>query len=128
MPTPSRKRDPKPARRRALELLAASRDGCSEALLIAHGFTVPQVVDIINAGLATATDEYVIAGNRKIEVARVRITEAGRRVALFPWTKLTRSARGENHETAQGIEPNSQRAQCATVAHLRRCLRYRGKS
>jgi hypothetical protein len=27
-------------RRKALELLASSRDGCSEAMMIAHGFTV----------------------------------------------------------------------------------------
>jgi hypothetical protein len=33
--------------------------------------------------LATATAERVVAGNRTIEIARVRITEAGRR-ALAP--------------------------------------------
>jgi hypothetical protein len=32
------------------------------------------------AKLATATAERVIAGNKAIEVARVRITEAGRRI------------------------------------------------
>jgi hypothetical protein len=69
----------KPDRRRMLELLASSRDGCSEAILLAHGFSIPQMVEIINAGLATATAERVVAGSRKIEVARVRITEAGRR-------------------------------------------------
>jgi hypothetical protein len=31
---------PSPTARRALELLAASRDGCTEALMLAHGFTV----------------------------------------------------------------------------------------
>jgi hypothetical protein len=35
-----RRRGPKPERRRALELLAASLDGCSEAIMLAHGFTV----------------------------------------------------------------------------------------
>jgi hypothetical protein len=60
-------------------MLAASRDGCSEALMLAHGFSIPQMVEIINAGLATATAERVVAGSRKIEVARVQITEAGRR-------------------------------------------------
>jgi len=36
-----RKRRPKPhrRRRRALELLASCADGCTEAILIAHGFT-----------------------------------------------------------------------------------------
>src|SRR5262245_50420838 len=31
----------KPERRRALELLAASPDGCTEAIMLAHGFPVP---------------------------------------------------------------------------------------
>jgi hypothetical protein len=40
-----RRRGPKPDRRRALELLASCRDGCAEALMIAHGFTVAQMVE-----------------------------------------------------------------------------------
>jgi hypothetical protein len=76
---PSRKRLPKPDRRRALELLASCRDGCTEAMMRAHGFTIPQMVELIRAGLASASAERVVAGSRKIEVARVRITEAGRR-------------------------------------------------
>jgi hypothetical protein len=68
-----------PTRRRALELLASCRDGCTEALMLAHGFTVDTLVEMINAGLASATTERVVAGGRTIEVARVRITEAGRR-------------------------------------------------
>jgi hypothetical protein len=73
-----RRRGPKPDRRRALELLAGSRDGCTEAILIAHGFGAPLMVELVRAGLATATAERVVAGKQKIEVARVRITEAGR--------------------------------------------------
>jgi hypothetical protein len=38
------------------------------------------MVELVNAGLATATAERVVAGSRKMEVARVRITDAGRRV------------------------------------------------
>jgi hypothetical protein len=63
----------------ALELLASCRDGCTEALMLAHGFTIEQVVELVRVGLATATTERMVAGNRTIEVARVRITEAGRR-------------------------------------------------
>ena len=79
--TPRRRahRHPKPDRRRALELLAASPDGCTEAILAAHGFTVAQMVELVRAGLAAATGERVIAGNRSMEVARVKITAAGRR-------------------------------------------------
>jgi hypothetical protein len=76
---PSRNRRPPATRRRALELLAASPDGCSEAIMVAHGFTVDTLVKLIRAGLATAGTERVVAGGRWIEVARVRITDAGRR-------------------------------------------------
>jgi hypothetical protein len=69
----------KPDRLRALELLAACRDGCTEAHMLAHGFTVAQMVELVRAGLASATAERVIAGRRTVEVARVRITAAGRR-------------------------------------------------
>jgi hypothetical protein len=48
--------------------------------MLAHGFTVPQMVELTRAGLATATAERVVAGRRTIEVARVRITDAGRRL------------------------------------------------
>jgi hypothetical protein len=81
-----RRRHPKPDRRRALELLASSRDGCTEALMLAHGFTVAQMVELVDPGLATA--ERVRAGNKRIEVARVRITEAGRghwRAVAMSW-------------------------------------------
>jgi hypothetical protein len=69
----------RPARRRALELLASCRDGCTEAMMLAHGFTIEQMVELVRAGLASATAGRVVAGSRKIEVARERITEAGRR-------------------------------------------------
>jgi hypothetical protein len=69
----------KPDRRRALELLASCPEGCTEAIMLAHGFTVEQMVELVRAGLATATAERVVAGSRKMELATVRITEAGRR-------------------------------------------------
>jgi hypothetical protein len=76
MPRPLRRR-PKPDRRRALEVLASCRDGCTEALMRAHGFSVAQMIAPVRARLATATAERVVTGSRTIEVARVRITEAG---------------------------------------------------
>jgi len=80
MPQPRRRRHgPQPDRRRALELLAASRDGATEAIMIAHGFTVEQMVDLCIAGLATATPERMVAGGRTFEVVRMTITETGRR-------------------------------------------------
>ena len=47
--------------------------------MLAHGFSIDTMVELVNAGLASATAEGVVAGRRAIEVARVRITEAGRR-------------------------------------------------
>jgi hypothetical protein len=76
------KRIPPATRRRALELLAASRDGATEAILAARGFSIEQIVDLVRAGLATAKAERVVATGRV--VARVRITEAGRRVLGKP--------------------------------------------
>jgi hypothetical protein len=75
-----RRRRPHISRRRALELLAASPDGCTEAIMRAHGFSIDFMVELVRSGLATATSEYVVSGPNKIEVARMRITDAGRKV------------------------------------------------
>jgi hypothetical protein len=56
------RRLPRPDRRRALELLASCRDGCTEAIMLAHGVTVEQMVELVHAGLASATGERVVAG------------------------------------------------------------------
>ena len=79
MPTRSRKRSPPGSRRRALELLEASLDGCTEAIMLAYGFKTELLVELVNAGLATASIERMVAGGRRIEVTRMRITGAGRR-------------------------------------------------
>jgi hypothetical protein len=81
LPTTShRSRLPKPDRRRALELLASCPEGCSEAIMLTHGFTTAQMVELVRAGLASVSAERVIAGRTTVEIARVRITEAGRRI------------------------------------------------
>jgi hypothetical protein len=51
--------------------------------MLAHGFSVEQLVDLVRAGLATAETERVVARSSTFEVARVKITDAGRR-ALGP--------------------------------------------
>jgi hypothetical protein len=59
--------------RRALELLAASaKQGCTEAFLLAHGFTLDLLTDMVRAGLATAQIE-------RHGQTRLHITDAGRR-------------------------------------------------
>jgi hypothetical protein len=47
-------------------------------MMLAHGFTIPQMVELVRAGLPTATAERVVVGRHTLEVARVRITDAGR--------------------------------------------------
>jgi hypothetical protein len=41
------RRQPKPDRQRALQLLVSCRDGCTEAMMIANGFTIPQMVELV---------------------------------------------------------------------------------
>ena len=78
MRRPHRYRRPNPDRRRALELLAGSREGCSKAMMRAHGFSIDMLVELVKVGLATTKRERMVAGGRQTDVARVRITEAGR--------------------------------------------------
>ena len=80
MQTRHRRGDIKPDRIRALELLASCDNGCPEGILHAHGFAISDMVELVRAGLAKASGERVIAGSHTMEVARVRITAAGRRV------------------------------------------------
>jgi hypothetical protein len=48
--------------------------------MVAHGFTIAQRVELVRAGLATATPQPIRAGRDVIEVATLRITDAGRRL------------------------------------------------
>jgi hypothetical protein len=52
---------------------------CTEATLLAHGFTISVLAELVLDGFATATPEIEQAGGRAIKVVRVRITDAGRR-------------------------------------------------
>ena len=66
--------------RRALEMLAdAGLRGCTGATLLAHGFNIDMIADLVKDGLATAHRETMRIGGKKIPVARVRITYAGQR-------------------------------------------------
>jgi hypothetical protein len=69
----------KPNRRQALALLAAAPGGCTDSLMFANGFTAEVLVELVRDGFATATLELTVIGERTlIEVARMRITDAGR--------------------------------------------------
>jgi len=54
--------------------------------MLAHGFTVDMLVELVTARLAIAQTERMVAGRRPIEVIRFRITEVGRRaLAELRW-------------------------------------------
>jgi hypothetical protein len=66
--------------RRALELLAvAGLQDCSGATLLAHGVRIDVLAYLVRAGLVTAYREPTNPDQRQIDVARMRITKAGRR-------------------------------------------------
>ena len=72
-------------RRRALELLEASLDGSTEAIMLAQ-FKIELLVELVRAGLATASTERMLASGRPMEITRLRITGAGRRaLAQVRW-------------------------------------------
>ena len=73
-----RERALNPVQRRALQLLASSPYGATEALMLARGFTRRTLAGLVRAELATARHEIVKAGDKTIDVVRVRITAAGR--------------------------------------------------
>jgi hypothetical protein len=64
--------------RRALTLLAGAAKGMSEGLILALGFKSELIADLIDAELVTASKEYMGRGSSPVEVARLKITEAGR--------------------------------------------------
>jgi hypothetical protein len=84
MPTPNRKPALNADRRRALALLAGSPDGRTEAVMMAHGFKLDLLVELVHDGLATARAERMRVGGREIEVTSMQITETGRRALERP--------------------------------------------
>jgi hypothetical protein len=71
-------------RLRALQVLAAHPDGCTEAVLAAADIPADVLIDLVRSGLAIARRER-FDDDGAIEVTRVWITEAGElvRVAEF---------------------------------------------
>ena len=47
--------------------------------MLAHGFNMDVIADLVLKCFATANQETMRVGGRKIQVARVRIMDAGRR-------------------------------------------------
>lgn len=47
--------------------------------MLARGFTLEQMDELVRAGLASATPQRVRAGRERMEIATLRITEAARK-------------------------------------------------
>jgi hypothetical protein len=66
--------------RRALELLSdAGEQGCTGATFLAYGLNVDILAELVGGGLAVVHRQFSQAGEWPIEVARVVVTDAGRR-------------------------------------------------
>jgi DNA-binding PadR family transcriptional regulator len=66
--------------REALRMLAGLPDGSTESVMLAHGFAIGMLRDLVRNGLATAERRKVRTGQRLIGVKWMTITDAGRRV------------------------------------------------
>jgi hypothetical protein len=64
--------------RRLLELLGASDDGATDALLRAHGFTLEVIINIVSTGLATAKAERTFCRRRSRDRNHTRADHRGR--------------------------------------------------
>ena len=73
------KRPPSP-RRRALELIAAHPDGCTEAVLAAENIPAEVLIELVRSGLVVARNECIDDEEGPVETTRVWINEAGMQV------------------------------------------------
>jgi hypothetical protein len=76
--------------RRVLIVLARTQHGCDVNALLTRGFKIATMGDLVRAGLATVRVETVEERGLPIEIARIRITDAGRkaiRAAVRRWKK-----------------------------------------
>jgi hypothetical protein len=82
-PAPRRTRRPQPTHIRALELLAnADSKGCTEALMMAHGFTSQLMIALLRESLAAVSAEHMVRDGRKLRVLVLRITHKGRKALM----------------------------------------------
>jgi hypothetical protein len=68
-----------PGHRRVLRVLAKTQHGCDVNVLLTRGFKIETIGDLIRAGLATVRVETVKEGGLPIDIARIGITDAGRK-------------------------------------------------
>jgi ABC-type taurine transport system ATPase subunit len=64
-------------RQRALQLLARSPTGCTETLMLAHGFNTEMLGRLVIDGLAIAQPGTMFSGQRQVAVRWMTITDLG---------------------------------------------------
>ena len=67
---------------RALELLASSQRGATQAVMIVHGFKTEMLAGLVLAGAAMVCTEIVMVGGETIKIDRFMITDTGRQALL----------------------------------------------
>jgi hypothetical protein len=82
-------------RNEALRLLAENPGGCTVPVMLAHGFSIELLNQLIRAGLVTARTKRVIRGERSIEIVHMKITDAGRQALVDPDRLARADARPE---------------------------------
>jgi hypothetical protein len=60
-------------------VLEKAPDGCTEALMLVHGFTSELLDRMVAEGVVTTERRRMRAGRRRVEVTWLTITDAGRR-------------------------------------------------
>ena len=68
---------PQPARHRALEIIAAHPDGCTEAILAGQNIPADVLIELVQSGLVMARNERIDDEYGAVEVTRLWITAAG---------------------------------------------------
>jgi hypothetical protein len=66
---------------RALLFLARHLHGCTEAVLMAHGFPSQMLEEFVTTGLAKASPKEMKIARRRRKVVCFQITDAGRKAA-----------------------------------------------
>ena len=84
LPRTKRCNDPS-ARHRALEIIAAHPNGCTEAMLVAHDIPADVLTELVQSGLVMARVERVIEEEGFLEVTSLWITAAGELVLAAQW-------------------------------------------
>jgi hypothetical protein len=84
-PRMTRWKPPPSTRLRALEIIAAHPNGCTEAMLAAHDIPIEVLVDLVQSGLVMARMERVDEEDGFFEVITLWISAAGELVLAARW-------------------------------------------